>query len=93
MSQEGARGIEPPPALLEPANGFAARGVPSTIAPKPRFQIIQLLIAFKSDISILRGQRVPGSLQLLGNSGIRQILPSRFLLLSEQSIWNFYNYY
>ncbi len=30
---EGARGIEPPPGLLDRANGFAARGVPSTIAP------------------------------------------------------------
>lgn len=26
-------GIEPTPVLLEPANGFAARGVPSAIAP------------------------------------------------------------
>ena len=30
---EGARGIEPPPRFLDRANGFAARGAPSTIAP------------------------------------------------------------
>ena len=30
---EGARGIEPPPRLLDKADGFEDRGVPSTIAP------------------------------------------------------------
>ncbi len=30
---EGAGGIEPPPRFLDDANGFAARGVPSTTAP------------------------------------------------------------
>lgn len=30
---EGAGGIEPPPRFLDEANGFAARGVPSTTAP------------------------------------------------------------
>jgi len=33
---EGARGIEPPPRLLDEANGFEVRGVPSTIAPEFR---------------------------------------------------------
>jgi hypothetical protein len=32
-SLEGARGIEPPPGLLDRANGFAARGAPIAIAP------------------------------------------------------------
>jgi len=31
---EGARGIEHPPGLFDRADGFEARGVPSTIAPK-----------------------------------------------------------
>ena len=30
---EGAGGIEPPPRFLDEANGFTARGVPSTTAP------------------------------------------------------------
>ncbi len=30
---EGARGIEPPPGFADRANGFEARGAPSTIAP------------------------------------------------------------
>ena len=33
LGLEGARGIEPPPGFLDRANGFAARGAPSTIAP------------------------------------------------------------
>jgi len=31
---KGARGIEPPPDFADRANGFEARGAPSTIAPK-----------------------------------------------------------
>ena len=30
---EGAKGIEPIPGFLDRANGFAARGAPSTITP------------------------------------------------------------
>jgi len=33
MLLEGARGIEPPPGFADRANGFEARGAPSTIAP------------------------------------------------------------
>ncbi len=34
---KGARGIEPPPGFLDRADGFAARGAPSTIAPDKQF--------------------------------------------------------
>jgi len=40
---EGARGIEPPPRFLDEANGFAARGAPSTIAPAQGFLHILFL--------------------------------------------------
>jgi len=40
---EGARGIEPPPRFLDRANGFAARGAPSTIAPAQGFLHILFL--------------------------------------------------
>jgi len=35
---EGARGIEPPPGFADRANGFEARGAPSTIAPSIWFK-------------------------------------------------------
>ncbi|MFP4087680.1 MAG: hypothetical protein ACLFUL_12900 [Desulfobacteraceae bacterium] len=36
---EGARGIKPPPGFADRANGFEARGAPSTIAPTVKTQI------------------------------------------------------
>ena len=43
LSMEGARGIEPPPRFSDEADGFEARGAPSTIAPSFHLQRMKLL--------------------------------------------------
>ncbi|MEA2083495.1 MAG: hypothetical protein U9O82_04490 [Thermodesulfobacteriota bacterium] len=46
---EGARGIEPPPGFADRANGFEARGAPSTIAPEKQGRLSHIGLAAKDN--------------------------------------------